>query len=70
MTAKKTPLESPCARCGAGFTCGMQAGEEPCWCASLPPLAPVPGRACLCRGCLEDELKNADYLAGTASLKR
>jgi len=34
----------------------MFAATEPCWCASLPPLAPVTGRGCLCRACLEREL--------------
>jgi hypothetical protein len=34
----------------------MLAGKEACWCASLPPLSPVPGRGCLCRACLEKEL--------------
>jgi hypothetical protein len=52
----KNPPESRCARCGAPFLCGMQAGEEPCWCAALPPLEPVPGRTCLCRACFETEL--------------
>lgn len=48
--------ESACARCGTPFACGMLS-EAPCWCAQLPPLEPVPGRGCLCRGCLEDELR-------------
>ncbi|MEO8144348.1 MAG: hypothetical protein ABI654_09055 [Betaproteobacteria bacterium] len=37
----------------------MQAGQEPCWCASLPALEPVPGRGCLCKSCLLDELRAA-----------
>ena len=73
-TEKKSP-ESHCARCGTPFTCGMQAGDRsaelpPCWCAGLPPLEPVPGRGCLCRQCLEGELKTANYLAETAPAKR
>jgi hypothetical protein len=57
MEKKNNPPESRCARCGAPFTCGMQAGSEPCWCASLPSLETVvPGRGCLCRECLADEL--------------
>ncbi len=38
---------SVCARCGATFTCAMADGDgsQPCWCASLPPVVPVPGRA-------------------------
>jgi len=57
METKKNSAESRCAGCGAAFNCGMQAGQEPCWCASLPALEPVPGgRACLCRACLQAEL--------------
>jgi hypothetical protein len=44
-----------CARCGAPFHCGKV--ERQCWCASLAALTPVPGQACLCRTCLEEELK-------------
>lgn len=38
---------SVCARCGATFSCAMADGDgsQPCWCASLPPVVPVPGRA-------------------------
>jgi Cysteine-rich CWC len=57
METKKNPLESRCARCSAPFTCGMQAGSEPCWCASLPALKTVmPGQGCLCRECLVKEI--------------
>jgi hypothetical protein len=54
MTDFKPPER--CARCGAEFHCGRN-DEEECWCAGLPPLTPVPGRACLCRRCLEEELR-------------
>jgi len=57
---RKNPPETRCAVCGAAFTCGMQAGQEPCWCASLPALKPVPGRACLCRRCLDGELAKGE----------
>jgi hypothetical protein len=59
MKAEKKTPESNCSRCGAPFTCGMQVGKEPCWCAALPPLAPLPGRGCLCRPCLEAALAAA-----------
>jgi hypothetical protein len=35
----------------------MQAGEQDCWCSRLPALQPVAGRGCICRACLEEELK-------------
>ncbi|MBI1942159.1 MAG: cysteine-rich CWC family protein [Betaproteobacteria bacterium] len=53
----KSPPEEACARCGAPFVCGMKAGEARCWCSDLPALQPVPRRSCLCRACLEEELK-------------
>ncbi len=44
-----------CPRCGATFTCGMQAGHATCWCAGLPHLPPpdpaTPG--CYCPDCLK-----------------
>ncbi|HEY5800277.1 MAG TPA: cysteine-rich CWC family protein [Burkholderiaceae bacterium] len=49
---------STCARCGAGFSCGMvdAAGSDaPCWCTALPPVLPVPSdavQACYCPACL------------------
>ena len=48
-----------CARCTSTFVCGMLAGETRCWCATLPPLPPVPGQACLCRRCLDEALRGA-----------
>jgi uncharacterized protein (TIGR00290 family) len=42
-----------CARCGATFECGMQAGVAHCWCADVPPAsidASLSG--CLCPRCL------------------
>ena len=52
METKKRPAETLCARCAAPFVCGMQAGEEPCWCTAMPAIKPEPGRGCLCRACL------------------
>jgi hypothetical protein len=54
-----SPENNRCSRCGAAFTCGTLAGEKRCWCEALPPLVPVPGRGCLCRDCLEEELRRA-----------
>lgn len=50
-----------CLRCGAAFTCGMQAGEPVCWCAALPPLSTVPdeGAQCYCPACLKAMLEAA-----------
>ena len=49
-----TSVNSRCARCGAPFHCGA-GGQEPCWCASLPQVLPVPydGAGCYCPQCLE-----------------
>lgn len=44
-----------CARCGAPFECGMQAGRSECWCAQLPPIAPPDAAAsCYCPRCLAE----------------
>jgi uncharacterized protein (TIGR00290 family) len=44
-----------CARCGAPFECGMQAGLSECWCAQLPPIAPRAAAAsCYCPRCLAE----------------
>jgi hypothetical protein len=54
-----------CGRCGATFRCAMElrdagrgAHPPPCWCAALPPVAPVPAAGaaarCVCPGCLRE----------------
>ena len=54
---------SVCSRCGATFTCAMADGDgsQPCWCASLPLVMPVPSPgvsapasdpSCWCPDCL------------------
>ena len=54
-----------CPQCGAQFRCGMEGGDQECWCASLPALLPVPLKtesashgsvSCLCPACLEKRL--------------
>ncbi|UUZ72750.1 cysteine-rich CWC family protein [Polaromonas sp. P1(28)-8] len=37
-----TSPTSVCPRCGAGFRCGMVAGDAQCWCVKLPHVMPVP----------------------------
>ena len=49
-----------CARCGAPFECGMQAGLDECWCARLPPIAPPDAAAgCYCPRCLIEVARGA-----------
>jgi len=44
-----------CARCGAPFECGMQAGLTDCWCTKLPPIAALDATAgCYCPRCLAE----------------
>ncbi|HTG96096.1 MAG TPA: cysteine-rich CWC family protein [Burkholderiales bacterium] len=50
-------LPDTCARCGAPFRCGAKNRDDKCWCSEMPPLEPLPGRSCLCRECLELELR-------------
>ena len=65
---------SVCARCGAGFDCGMTdgAGDTPCWCAALPALPPSAyvtgdaGPACFCPACLRALLETEREAGGSA----
>lgn len=49
---------SRCPRCSTEFRCGMVGGDGNCWCASLPPVDPLPvpaagtAAACFCPACL------------------
>ncbi|MCC6610979.1 MAG: cysteine-rich CWC family protein [Burkholderiales bacterium] len=46
---------SVCARCGALFDCGMEAGLGACWCAGFPLIAPTdPASGCYCPRCLAE----------------
>lgn len=47
------PQPAACARCGAPFTCGVNAAT-PCWCVSQPVLATIDASltGCLCPDCL------------------
>lgn len=55
---------SRCAKCGAEFRCGMEAGDPECWCASLPPLVSLPAPSdpdaagCFCPACLRELLRS------------
>ena len=52
----EAPGGKRCSRCGAGFRCGRESGEQACWCAALPNVLSVPDNAvggdCLCPDCL------------------
>ena len=68
-TARRPPGDAPgatCPRCGTDFTCGMEAGLDPCWCTALPPLrvAPDGALACYCRDCLNALLTASAALDG------
>ncbi|BAO85112.1 cysteine-rich CWC family protein [Caballeronia cordobensis] len=59
---RDAPGAQVCERCGAVFRCGTLAGDEACWCATLPPLsadALRPGSGCLCPACLAAQLGRA-----------
>lgn len=60
---KDVPLTNVCPACGARFTCGMAAGLEACWCASLPPVLAVPAAdagQCYCPDCLRKVIAEAE----------
>jgi len=59
---------SICPQCGAGFRCGVEAGDGECWCMAMPPLLSVPAKfdvatgaaaSCLCPDCLKRRLAAA-----------
>lgn len=60
---------SVCTRCGASFTCAMaDGGADPCWCASLPLVMPVPSTevltpaadpSCWCPDCLRRHISGS-----------
>jgi hypothetical protein len=69
MSEKLTPafVANACPQCGAQFRCGMENGDTECWCASLPPLLPLPAQSgpaapgtCLCPVCLKERLFPVD----------
>ena len=48
-----------CFKCGTKFECGFKKEASACWCEELPAKkqTPKPGATCLCRTCLEKEVK-------------
>jgi len=57
--ADKDACNASCPACGQAFRCGMAAGCDACWCAELPPVAPVPRSGevtCLCEQCLSERI--------------
>jgi hypothetical protein len=66
---------SRCSRCGAPFRCGMEGGDNECWCAGLPPLMPLPAASdagsseagCLCPACLQARLVQVGEFADEPS---
>ncbi|MCK9379616.1 MAG: cysteine-rich CWC family protein [Sulfuritalea sp.] len=61
MSIAPEVVTNVCPQCGAKFRCGMEGGDQECWCAALPPLLPIPATAdegapaasCLCPACLQ-----------------
>lgn len=50
-----------CVECGAAFRCGVEAGENSCWCFALPQVLSLPQddekQGCLCPKCLEARIE-------------
>ena len=61
-----------CARCGAPFTCGMEAGLPECWCAQMPRLLRVPEApaGCYCAACLAQVIESARAPMADAATER
>lgn len=64
-----TSEQKSCSKCGAGFNCGPEKGQERCWCDGLPhvPLMAGAEQGCLCPGCLGEAISKLGSSAGCAS---
>lgn len=50
-----------CPRCGAAFTCGLQAKEATCWCFEFPRVitaANASRKGCYCPNCLREIIES------------
>jgi hypothetical protein len=46
---------SECPNCGEEFYCGVESGEDECWCMDIPKVSSdllILGEACWCSNCL------------------
>ena len=60
--------QKKCSRCGDSFGCGLETGQEHCWCEHLPHVSLVANedQDCLCPNCLPpaiETLKRTSYTA-------
>ena len=68
VTPDATAGARVCAQCGAGFVCGIAAGDARCWCFELPAVMPVRAdTACLCPVCL---LKAIQHVRAEQEIKQ
>jgi hypothetical protein len=48
-------VNSECPNCGEEFYCGVESGEDKCWCMDIPKVSSdllILGEACWCSNCL------------------
>ncbi len=55
-----------CTTCGTDFTCGIESGNQTCWCFDLPNIIPIEAidrvdtaSDCLCPTCLQAKIDKA-----------
>lgn len=48
-----------CELCGEEFRCGVNEGNDICWCMDVQAVAPIPGKEdfCWCPKCLDIKIR-------------
>ena len=46
-----------CEICKTKFKCGVENGEEKCWCFEYPNILPIDSEKCICEKCLKEKIK-------------
>ena len=49
---------SKCGKCNSDYICDISLGKDTCWCFDYSKILDVKSSKCLCKKCLENELKN------------
>mgnify|MGYP003112273188 CR=1 FL=1 len=46
-----------CEICKSEFECGIENGEDKCWCFNYPKVLEVDSKKCICKKCLENKIE-------------
>ena len=56
MTKKLT-----CDICNTEFECGIENGDDKCWCFDYPNILQVNDKKCICIKCLKEKINDKKY---------